>query len=387
MSQLDSQQEARSEILRVRAAFVEKTWIAVTLVCVLAAIGIPLRTLLLSRAINGGVVVAVLVAACQITAFVFRRRLSSRLYEWVPVGIVLVASAVATLTLGLQGNGITYFIVGNILVAMLCSRKVVNTVFLVTVTILVLAAAGFVSGVVDVRFSPGYASNGVVWAYAIITVATLSYSIITGISYFRDSMQHLTEQVIAQREEIAMLANHDALTGLPSLRLSRDRLAMACGRASRENLKAAVLYVDLDGFKAVNDTMGHDCGDQVLKTIALRLAQNIRAVDTAARIGGDEFMVVLSGIESQADAERVAAKLLQSISEPIPVGLAGEREAGASTGQLPVQQTAQVGASIGIALFPDHADSAETMLTLADKAMYSVKRAAKNNYALADPVG
>lgn len=179
-----------------------------------------------------------------------------------------------------------------------------------------------------------------------------------------------TAEVIAQRDEIERLANHDALTGLPTLRLARDRLTMACEQAKRSKGKAALLFIDLDGFKAVNDTFGHEAGDHVLKTVAGRLIACIRNIDTVARHGGDEFLVILGGILSADAATVVAGKIVTAISEPIPY------EGHALT----------VGSSIGIAVLPEHGAGPEELLKKADRAMYSIKKSGKNSYALADGI-
>ena len=188
-----------------------------------------------------------------------------------------------------------------------------------------------------------------------------------GITAHRESLQRLTSEIKRQSKEIARLANHDSLTGLPSLRLARDRLEMACNQAGRTGNRAALLFIDLDGFKAVNDLHGHDAGDHVLKVVADRLREHIRSSDTASRQGGDEFLVLINSISEVNDALQVGEKVVASLSAPIPYG----------------NVMLNVGASVGIALYPDHAKSAEELLMAADKAMYSVKRSGKNAALLA----
>lgn len=172
-----------------------------------------------------------------------------------------------------------------------------------------------------------------------------------------------------QKDEFAAtlmsLANHDELTGLPALRLARDRLQVACNQAARDNARVALLYIDLDGFKDANDRFGHAAGDHVLKVVASRLVENIRSGDTAARHGGDEFLVILHGIHTDT-AQQVAAKLVEAIALPIGYG----------------EEMIRIGASIGIAIFPDHADTPDELMEFADRAMYAVKRSGKNGYGL-----
>lgn len=180
-----------------------------------------------------------------------------------------------------------------------------------------------------------------------------------------------THQEITKRkqyeEKIRHLANHDSLTGLPNLRVATDRLAMALKQAQRGKTLLAILFIDLDGFKNVNDNHGHDAGDLVLKKIAKRLASSVRATDTVARIGGDEFIVLLTEMYCADIAEKIAEKIIQQVSQAISFN----------------NINLQVGASIGIALYPDNGDDPESLLKRADDAMYVIKNSGKNGYHLA----
>ena len=175
-----------------------------------------------------------------------------------------------------------------------------------------------------------------------------------------------THQDITQRKEyearIRHMAMHDPLTGLPTLRLAYDRIQMAIEQVQREKKSAAVFYVDLDGFKAVNDAGGHRAGDQLLQTIATRLRQAVRGIDTVARIGGDEFLVILTSIDNRENARKVAHKLLEQVRDPIDI------EGNAF----------RVGFSIGIAMIPDDGLEPKGLIEAADVAMYRVKNSGKN---------
>ncbi len=178
---------------------------------------------------------------------------------------------------------------------------------------------------------------------------------------------------IEEREKIAaelnFLANHDALTGLPSLRLCKDRLDQSLAEARRKRQTSAVMFLDLDGFKEINDRHGHEFGDRVLKAIAGRITGEIRETDTVARIGGDEFVIILSSLPESAIANRIATSLVQCIAQPLQVsGIEVE-----------------VSVSIGISLYPDHGVTAEELIRSADKAMYQIKREGKNGFGLVQP--
>lgn len=162
-------------------------------------------------------------------------------------------------------------------------------------------------------------------------------------------------------QRIAHLAHHDSLTGLPNRRLFRERIDAEIDRCRRLAHRFAVLFIDLDGFKSINDTLGHLAGDRLLELLALRLSPLVRRSDTLARLGGDEFVMLMTDLARDEDAERMAEKLLAAIGEPAQV--AGE--------------TLQVGASIGIAIFDDDAADADGLMMAADTAMYAAKTAGR----------
>lgn len=164
-----------------------------------------------------------------------------------------------------------------------------------------------------------------------------------------------------RRSELEHLARHDPLTGLPNRALFDDRMAVALAAARRDNGHLALLFVDVDHFKPINDSLGHAFGDRVLEGVAARIRHNIRESDTAARIGGDEFVVLLPGIPSADDAERVARKIREAIDEPFIID---GRELAVSV-------------SMGIALFPDDGVDAAALAHHADAAMYRDKAASR----------
>ena len=172
--------------------------------------------------------------------------------------------------------------------------------------------------------------------------------------------KELAQYSKAQQE----LALHDALTGLPNRRLLEDRIETALQHANRTHAKAAIMYLDLDGFKAINDTYGHAYGDEILKMVSQRLLASSRKEDTVARLGGDEFMVVLGDIHSLADAQGPASKLVEALSEPFFIN----------------DLTLRLSTSIGISIYPDDAESVEALINIADYALYEAKRAGKNRF-------
>ena len=159
-------------------------------------------------------------------------------------------------------------------------------------------------------------------------------------------------------KEVTQLAFFDPLTQLPNRRLFNDRLSQAFMRAKRASLNMALMFIDLDKFKPINDSHGHETGDWVLQTVAKRIKSCLRASDTAARVGGDEFLVLLPDLQTSDDAVAVAEKIRLVLEQPVvtPSGL-----------------TLQASASIGIAIYPEHAQTAQDLLRLGDSAMYQAK--------------
>lgn len=171
-----------------------------------------------------------------------------------------------------------------------------------------------------------------------------------------------------QEQQLWTLAHHDALTDLPNRALFLDRCHQVFTQAKRRGVGAAMLWLDLDGFKSVNDTLGHAAGDALLVQVAQRLKSRVRDGDTVARMGGDEFAVILPDASQADGAMHIATALVELLGTPY---------------QLP-QGTVNISASIGMALFPNHATTVEALMQQADSAMYSAKRSGKNKVQLAD---
>ncbi|MCC7435636.1 MAG: EAL domain-containing protein [Methanoregulaceae archaeon] len=180
--------------------------------------------------------------------------------------------------------------------------------------------------------------------------------------------ENLEQLVDSRTREIEHQAFHDKLTGLPNRALFMDRLSCALTKSGRSGMSTAVMFIDLDNFKLINDSLGHDKGDLLLITVADRLSECVRAGDTVARLGGDEFTLLLEGVESTARAEEVADRILATLRKPIPVG------------------TSEIftGASIGLAITHDGHGSAQDLLKHADVAMYRAKATGKSTYVVFD---
>ncbi len=184
------------------------------------------------------------------------------------------------------------------------------------------------------------------------------------VSHYVAILEDITQRKAAE-ERVQHSAQFDLLTDLPNRGLFLDRLAQALNQGQRNGVSGALLFLDLDHFKDVNDQLGHAAGDELLIAVGVRLREQVRQSDTVARLGGDEFTVILPNLRDRQDAVRVANGIIAAIGKPFDI--AGTQ--------------AKVGVSIGIALFPAHGDTVEQVLKAADDAMYEAKEAGRNRYA------
>lgn len=207
--------------------------------------------------------------------------------------------------------------------------------------------------------------NGEVYpeALTIICVKNINGTIINHLAIFSD----ISERKLAQ-ERIQQLAHYDVLTGLPNRVLFNDRLEQAMISAQRNHSRISLLFLDIDRFKQINDTLGHSTGDQLLQNVGRRLLECVREQDTVSRQGGDEFIIVLADADATG-AELVAEKILHAILQPYTIE----------------QHDLRITASIGIAVYPDHAQDSENLIKYADVAMYQAKENGRNCYQHFDP--
>lgn len=181
-----------------------------------------------------------------------------------------------------------------------------------------------------------------------------------------DQLRHEVSERTKAQHELIHLVNHDSLTGLPNRSMFNKHLEIMLNSAQRHNKILALFFMDLDGFKAINDTHGHEVGDRLLVEIAERLRNCVRKEDIVARMGGDEFTILLSELTQAEDVNVIAQKFINSVRQSVRIG----------------DRICHVGVSIGISLFPTHAADSDSLLRLADDAMYAAKADGKNTYRL-----
>jgi len=298
----------------------------------------------------------------------FRGKFSIIQKGGIMMALLLLAVVQGLIAFGLMAGALLWIPIVCMVSAVVFSRRITWISIVFCLLILLCAAYFFVSKSyvlsADLNAYQHHLSS---WFNLILVVVGGCVMVSMAMNDFVSSFYMMSVSISNQRDEIERLANHDHLTGLPLLRLAVDRGEVALSLAKRYQQKVSLLFLDLDGFKSVNDKYGHAAGDYLLKEVANRLKKIVRESDTIARIGGDEFIVLLTGLESEKASEVVAKKIISSISSPIAYR----------------NQALTVGVSIGIGTYPDDASSFESLRRVADSAMYSVKYSTKNGYAFA----
>ena len=181
---------------------------------------------------------------------------------------------------------------------------------------------------------------------------------------FVEQLREVNENLVTAKLKMSHLAHHDFLTNLPNRIQMLERLTQSIALAQRNDRRLAVIFLDLDRFKTINDSLGHSVGDQLLQSVSRRLSQCVRTSDTVSRQGGDEFVILLSQIEHEEDAARIARKILAALAAPHVIG----------------GRTLYIGCSIGISIYPADGLDAETLIQQADTAMYFAKQHGRNQY-------
>ncbi|WP_369986541.1 putative bifunctional diguanylate cyclase/phosphodiesterase [Pseudomonas xanthosomatis] len=232
-----------------------------------------------------------------------------------------------------------------------------------------MAAASFPEGSFCGALPNGLAGDGLDYLVLITTLAVLSVALLTSVLDARLEARtaELARSLTLANQELTQLALHDTLTGLPNRTLLADRIDQAMGRVAEQGGCFALMFIDLDGFKPVNDAFGHHVGDQLLKAVAARLRGHLHSQDTLARIGGDEF-VLLVELQEPDDAMGVAVKQVNLVSRPFRVA----------------EHDLQLSASVGIVMYPGNGLDQQELLRNADAAMYHAKSAGKNGYSFFD---
>lgn len=358
--------ELEKDIAGLRLGFLASMWRGLTIVALVAFPFTLWRTVA-----TGWLPLYGIHLGLSLAAVVLSKLQAGLPYAWrvgLLCGLLWLVGLPGLLTFGLSASGVWWLVLSCLVASALGSLRVGIAVSVLTGLALTLAGVGFVTGWLQPALPADvYLRLPSSWVAVILVTGVVAALVTYSFGGYTRAADSMLRRIQEQSDEIERLSLHDPLTGLPLANLATDRIQMALHTARRVNRKLAVLYIDLDGFKAVNDGLGHDAGDAVLAECALRMQRAVRSEDTIARVGGDEFLAVIGTLAEADDAVLVADKLLQSLLAPLVF-----------EGRL-----AQIGASIGIAIYPDHARDAGGLRRRADLAMYRAKREGGNSIAFA----
>lgn len=348
----------------IRERYVVNMWKGVFAVVL---VGTPVS---LSRAFFTGwqpvYTVHLLIALCCVGVFVLLKKLTLGTKSVLLLALFWALGLPGIFTLGFPATSVWWLVLSCMVAGTVYSIRVGIALGVATLVVVAIAAFGFVSGKLTPAFDPNaYLHQPSAWATLVLVTGAFTFIVLRSAWLYDKSVVGLLKQVSDQRDQIKSLSMHDYLTGLPVAELAEDRVNMAILAAHRTGKKVALLFIDLDDFKAVNDTFGHEAGNAVLREVALRITAAIRAGDTVARLGGDELLAVIGGLADGLLAGAVSEKIIRAVAAPT----------------LYKGNSITVGASIGIAMFPDDGDDSRELQNLADSAMYAAKKAGRNCYA------
>jgi diguanylate cyclase (GGDEF)-like protein len=303
-----------------------------------------------------------------IALFLWRKDLSDRAKAAAILAMFWTVGLSGLIGMGLASSGIWWLVLSSLLASLLYSiRAGIAVMGLAVVAIIAVGAAHWLGELSAPTYSADFLRRPGAWISAVVGATLMPLVVFRAVAGLNAATKALLQKTGEQREQIRELATHDELTGVPTLTLALDRLEQALRAIPRSGRNVGLLFIDLDGFKAINDSLGHEAGDSALVTVAKRLRLNLRMEDTVARIGGDEFLVILTAVHGENELMAVAAKLQRFIGEPTHYR----------------EQELSIACSIGAAFASGSGRDAEEMIRAADAAMYEAKRAGRNQARLA----
>lgn len=362
--ELDLSGDVDVHLQRIRHAFVDQIWRSLFYMALVAAPISVLRTIVTGWLPLYSLHLAL--ALFAIAVFVFLKKIPFYLKASLLLLMLWAIGLPGILTFGVVGNSIWWLVLSCVVASIVISMRA-GVVLAVALGVSIgFASFGFISGMLTYNMDiTAYLTRPAAWLALMIASGVFMIIILQSIGTYNRSIVSLLQEIKSQHDQIQHIAMHDDLTGLPVRRLAEDRIRIAINGARRRQKMVALLFIDLNRFKTVNDVHGHEAGDFVLREVAKRLLGTIRSEDTASRIGGDEFLVILGDLAGADAAVQSAERIIDHISQPIEYKT----------------HSITVGASIGISLFPDHAEEVKELLKIADEAMYSIKNTSRSGYA------
>ena len=285
------------------------------------------------------------------------------------ISFFTVLFTLSTINFGLQGGAYVVAIFGVFIIALTFSIRASIVYLLGIASLMLIVGLSSYVGLIDFSIEKsGHSVQLAAWLYKIfLIVLTSALFLITASELHKHTLKDFTT-LEKQKKEVEHLANHDHLTGLATPRLAEEQLALAINLAKRHNDQVAVLYIDLDDFKRINDSLSHDAGDFALRQVAERIKEFVRDTDIACRQGGDEFLVILNYPISESQCTAICERILSAFEAPLTF----------RGNQI------KISLSIGVAIYPDCGNTIEAIRNKADLAMYSVKSTHKNGFAFAE---
>lgn len=360
-----------NQIEEQRVVAIDRLIIGVTL---LALVGVPIscfRALYTGWSMTYAIHVALL--AVLIVTSLLRARLTTEQKDWIILSTGILVCLLGLFTYGLVGNGLLWGMFTVLVSIYFLKDRITYLVMTVIFCAFGLSAFQFVHGE---KTFPGdadiYLAQTFSWGTAllgsavfIVLIASISAGLRRQTNDLLLALERKNRELDQKNVEISRLADFDDLTGLPVFRQFKKAAEHALVQSKREDRFVAVCFMDIDGFKVVNDTLGHDAGNDVLKLVAQRLSTHVRQEDLAARVGGDEFVILINSAY-EVDLDTFCSRLLATIREP----------------HIYESEPLNISVSIGVACLTEESSTVETLLKRADDAMYEVKRQGKNNYLI-----
>ena len=313
------------------------------------------------------VIVPLIVAGLLIELNLLRNRLSATIRACGLSLLLVIASIFGLISRGILGPGLTFMVMAIICLSLILPLRQLMLAGTVIVCADMAVILLYFSGafVIDIDPVQAFSSPALWLSYAIIPIYA-SIIIMLVLSRYSRRIAEVLKELEDEKSTAYYLSEHDPLTGLPNMRVMDIRAHQAILMANRGKSKPALLFIDLDHFKTINDKLGHDVGDLVLQEVASRIRLVVREEDIAARVGGDEFLVLLPHTTDSSDAGVVAQKICVALEKPFYAH----------------DDKILISASVGIALWPEHGNDLKSLTRAADHAMYAVKISGKNAFKI-----